>query len=150
MGRTLGSNKMQYLVNLMSSTNTKVTSILETLSSKINSHDLFSRFPISDSFVVPAECRARGLWIMWADDIKLYINFSSQNVILVRVVHTSTNFNFALICVYGNAHHHKDKTKNIWKIIEDFVSSSRGKPMYFMRDFNAIVDLPKKNSDVGL
>jgi hypothetical protein len=146
VGRTLGSNKMQYLANLMTSTNAKVTFISETLSSKINSHDLVNRFPISDCFVVPAEGRAGGLWVMWLDDIKLDIIHSSQNVILASVVNTSTNFSFLLVCVYGDPHHRKNK--DIWKLIEEFVSSSPGKPVYCMGDFNDILDPLEKNSTV--
>lgn len=52
---TLYNDKMQYLNNLMLSTKAKITFISETLSSKVKSHDLANRFPISDCFVVPAK-----------------------------------------------------------------------------------------------
>lgn len=146
VGRTLGSNKMQYLANLMSSTNAKVTFISETHSSKISSYDLVNRFPIHDSFVVPAEGRAGGLWLMWADDIRLDITYSSQNVVLASVVNTSFNFSFSLVCVYGDPYHRK--ARDIWRLIEDFVSSSPGKPVYCMGDFNEILNPMEKDSYV--
>lgn len=146
VGRNLCSNKMQYLANLMSSTKAKIIFISETLSSKINSNDLVNRFSICDSFLVPAEGRARGLWVMWADDIKLEITFSSQHLVLGSVVNISTNFSFSLVCVYGDPHHHK--TKEIWKLIEDFVASSPGKPVYCMSDFNDILNPLEKDSPV--
>lgn len=148
LGRSLASNKMQYLANLMTSTNAKVTFISETLSSKTKSHDLVNRFPISDCFVVPAEVRSGGLWVMWMDDIKLDIIYSSQNVVLASVVNTSANFNFLLVCIYGDPHHRKNK--DIWKLVEEFVSSSPGKPVYCMGDFNDILDPLEKNSNVVL
>ena len=91
----------------------KVTLISETLSSRIKSHDLLNHFPIWGSFVVPVKGRVGGLWVMWVDDIKRDIYYSSQNMILASVVHTSTNFSFTLVCVYGNPHHRK--ARDIWK-----------------------------------
>lgn len=146
VGRTLSSNKMQYLAKLMSSTKATITFVSETLSSKINSHDLVNRFPICDSFVVPAEGHAGGLWIMWADDIKLEITHSNQHVVLASVVNTTTSFSFSLICVYGDPHHRK--TKDIWKLIDEFVSSSPGKPVYCMGDFNDILYPMEKNGPI--
>lgn len=144
-GRNLGSNKMQYLANLMSSTNAKVTFISETLSSKINSHDLVNRFSIYDSFIVPAKDRAGGLWVMWSDEVRLDITYASQNLVCASVVNTSTSFSFYLICVYGDPHYHS--TKDIWGQIEAFVSSPPDKPVYCMGDFNNILNPDDKFSN---
>jgi hypothetical protein len=85
VGKTLGSNKMEYLSKLISSTHAKVIFVSETLSSKFNSHDLANRFPIHDSFVVPAEDRAGGLWVMWSDEMEMSIVFASQNLVLLEI-----------------------------------------------------------------
>lgn len=53
-----------------------------------------------------------------------------------------------LVCVYGDPHHRN--TKEIWKSIDDFVSSTLGKHVYFMGDFNDILNPSEKKSNVVL
>jgi hypothetical protein len=137
VGKNLDSNKMEYLAKLIYSTHAKVIFVSETLASKYTPVDLANRFPIQDSFVVPAEDHAGGLWIMWSDEMQVTIVSANQNVVLAFVVNTATSFTFSLVCVYGDPHHRR--TKEIWSQIEDFVMSCPRKPVYCMGDLNNIM-----------
>ena len=76
-GKSLDSNKMNYLARLIHSTNAKVTFIAETKTSKFSRIQLSNRFNMANSLVVPPEGRSGGLWLLWDNDIDLKITRAS-------------------------------------------------------------------------
>jgi hypothetical protein len=104
---------MNYLARLINSTNAKVTFISETKTSKFNRVELSNRFNMANSFVVPPEGRAGGLWLLWDSDIDLKIIRASNNIILSSLVNNSTKESFCLVCMYGDPSH--SITKDLWQ-----------------------------------
>jgi hypothetical protein len=98
MGKSLGSEKMNHLARMMSATKPQVTFVSEIKSSKIKSHDLNTRFNMSNSYVVPSQRRSGGLWLMWSDDIQVTVHSSSFHVILATVVNSTSNLKCGLVC----------------------------------------------------
>ena len=136
-GRSLDSNKMNYLARIMHSTNAKVTFISETKTSKYNRVQLSNRFNMAHSFVVPSEGRSGGLWLLWDNDIDLKVIRADSNIILASLVNIPTKEAFCLICMYGDPSHYR--TKDLWKQISAFVDENSGKPMLCMGDLNEIM-----------
>jgi hypothetical protein len=101
-GRSLDSNKMNYLARLMHSTNAKVIFVSETKTSKFNRIQLSNHFNIANSYVVPSEGRSGGLWLLWDSDIDLEITSASPSLILSSLVNTTTNEAFCLVCMCGD------------------------------------------------
>jgi exonuclease III len=145
-GKSLDSNKMNYLARLMHSTNAKVTFISETKTSKFNRAQLSNHFNITHSFVVPSEGRSGGLWLLWDNDIDLKITRATSNLILSSLVITSTKEAFCLICMYGDPSH--SKTKELWDQIFAFVNENSGMPVLCMGDLNELM-YPHDKSNVN-
>jgi hypothetical protein len=114
MGKSLGSEKMNHLARMMSATKPQVTFVSEIKSSKIKSHDLNTRFNMSNSYVVPSQRRSGGLWLMWSDDIQVTVHSSSFHVILATAVNSTSNLKFGLVC---DPYHRQ--TVQIWHEVGD-------------------------------
>uniref|UniRef100_A0ACD5X0L9 Uncharacterized protein n=1 Tax=Avena sativa TaxID=4498 RepID=A0ACD5X0L9_AVESA len=100
---------MGYLAKLMSSTGAHVTFISEIRTSKYDSMHLNSRFNIADSFVVPSVGLSGGLWLLWNDEVRVTVKFSSFHLILASVIHIGCGVEFMLACVYGDPHHRQTR-----------------------------------------
>lgn len=84
------SKKMEFLHRLISSTGAQITFISETRTSRSNSSKLNNRFNIADSFVVPSIGLSCGLWLLWNDEVRVNIKFSSPHLILASFVYIAT------------------------------------------------------------
>jgi hypothetical protein len=137
-GRSLrSSRKMEYRARLMHSTGAQVTFVSETRSSKCTAEQLNARFNSSASFIVPSEGFSGGLWLLWTDEVRLSVKFSSRYLILALVHHIATNVEFVLACVYGEPHHRF--TSMTWDHIFNFSNDNLGKPVVCLGDWNEIM-----------
>lgn len=149
MGKGLGSEKMGYLDKLMRCTNSQVTFISETKSSKVNSGDLVNRFNIADSLVVPSNGCSGGLWMMWNDEVHISVVHANSHVILAKVVNIASKLEYALVCLYGDPYHRQ--TTQIWNEIASFVYDNLGNPVLCMGDLNEILyDADKSTPNVNI
>jgi hypothetical protein len=139
---------MEFLDRLMLSTGAQITFISETRTSRYNSSQLNNRFNIVDSFVVPLIGLSGGLWLLWNDEVRVDIKYSSQHLILATFVNIAMCVEFVLICVYGDPHHRQ--TRVIWDKIATFVSENLDKPVVCFGDLNNIMsDVDTTSSNIN-
>jgi hypothetical protein len=60
-----------------------------------------------------------GLWVMWTDEVQVYVHSFNFHVILATTINRSSNLKFGLVCIYGDPYH--CNTSQIWDKVASFV-----------------------------
>jgi hypothetical protein len=128
--------------SVLVSTSSKVIFVPETRNSNITKTTLINRFNVDDAHIVPAQVLSRALWLLWDLQVAVTVEFSSKNLILALCTYKHSNFNFGLICMYGDPHH--QNTSTIWAPVHAFVLKYSNMPMLCTGDLNNIISVNEK------
>uniref|UniRef100_A0ACD5VRH3 Uncharacterized protein n=1 Tax=Avena sativa TaxID=4498 RepID=A0ACD5VRH3_AVESA len=148
IGRGLGNPKMCHLAKMITSTRAHVIFLSKTKNSKFTHADISTCFNMNDTIVVPSLKKAGGLWLMWNDDLQIFVYSSSFYVILDLATDKSTNTKFGLVRIYGDPYHHQSNA--IWEQVANFVYDNRNLPILCIGDMNEIMyDSDKSTTNIN-
>jgi endonuclease/exonuclease/phosphatase family metal-dependent hydrolase len=128
---------MVHLSRLITSTRSQVIFISETRNSSISRTALINHFPINDAFVISAQGRSGGLWLLWNNEVDITVLDSSQNFIFCLCINKTSQKKFVLVCMYGDPHHRL--TDVIWGHVQNFVALNPSTPFFCMGDMNELM-----------
>jgi hypothetical protein len=132
-----GPEKIQFLKDLLHSTRVEIAFISKTRSSVRRAVEQLRKISGYNWHMVPAQGLSGGLWLLWANNLKVRVMEADKHFIFAHITDDTTE-GWILRAIYGDASHQENA--RIWGKIEQYATHGQS-PLCCIGDFNAIPTL---------